>query len=214
MNILIIGANGGIGRKAVEIALQAGHQVTAILRNPANLTLTHPSLVLVKGDILQPASFDGYLENQDAVISAIGVKGGFGADKPTTLYSRGNENLLQAMKKTGVARVYFISASALEISPVLPFVVRLVAKYIVQKLLKNMYADLRLMEASVKASGLTWTIMRPPRLTDKPMTGHYRVGINKFLKNCLSISRADVAHFMIGNLNNADTYQTTVEIGY
>lgn len=214
MNILIIGANGGIGRKAVEIALQAGHQVTAILRNPANLTLTHPNLLLVKGNILQPANFEYYLENQDAVISAIGVKGGFGADKPTTLYSRGNANLLQAMKRAGVTRVYFISASAVEISPVLPFFVRLAAKYIVQKLLKYMYADLRIMEEEVKTSGLIWTIMRPPRLTDKPETGQYRVGINAFLKNCLSISRADVAHFMIHNISNEATYKSTIEIGY
>jgi putative NADH-flavin reductase len=77
-----------------------------------------------------------------------------------------------------------------------------------------MYADLRVMEESVKGSNLDWTIMRPPRLTDKPMTGHYRVGINKFLKNCLSISRADLAHFMVENITNEETYKTTIEIGY
>jgi putative NADH-flavin reductase len=214
INILVIGANGGIGRQAVEIALAAGHHVTALLRNPANLTLTHPNLEVVKGDIMNPATFEGYLENKDAVISAIGVKGGFGADKPTTLYSQGNANLLQGMKKRNIRRVFFISASAVEISPVLPFFVRLVAKYVVQKLLRNMYADLRAMEKGVKESDADWTIIRPPRLTDKPATRHYRLAINSFLKNCLSISRADVAHFMVSNITNEATFKATIEIGY
>ena len=57
MNILIIGANGGIRRQAVEIALEAGHNVTALLRDPTNLTLTHANLQIVKGDIMQPETF-------------------------------------------------------------------------------------------------------------------------------------------------------------
>ena len=209
-NILVIGANGGIGRQAVEIALKAGHRVTAVLRNPANLPLTHPNLEVVKGDIMQRETFEGHLENKDVVISAIGVRGGLTGDKPTTLYSQGNANLLQAMKKRRVGRAFFISASAIEISPVLPFFVRLVAKYIVQKLLRNMYADLRAMEQLIKENDSNWTILRPPRLVDKPVTGHYRIAINSFLKNCLTISRAEVAHFMVNNIAN----KTTIEIGY
>jgi len=213
-NILIIGANGGIGKQAVEVALHAGHKVTAVLRNPANLTITHTNLEVVKGDIMQPSTFEQYLENKDAIISAIGTKGGLTGDKPTTLYSQGNANLLGAMKKRGAGRIFFISASAVEISPVLPLFVRLAAKYIVQKLLRHMYADLRAMEKIVKESDINWTIMRPPRLTDKPVTGHYRFAINSFLKNCLNISRADLAHFMIHNIINEKTYKTTIEIGY
>jgi putative NADH-flavin reductase len=77
-----------------------------------------------------------------------------------------------------------------------------------------MYADLKGMEQLVKESGIDWTIMRPPRLTDKPATGHYRFAINHFLKNCLNISRADVAHFMLNNITNEATYKATIEIGY
>jgi putative NADH-flavin reductase len=77
-----------------------------------------------------------------------------------------------------------------------------------------MYADLRVMEQLAKESGADWTIIRPPRLIDKPVTGHYRVAINSFLKNCLAISRAEVAHFMVHNIANEATYRTTIEIGY
>jgi putative NADH-flavin reductase len=213
-NILVIGANGGIGRQAVEIALAAGHHVTAVLRRPDSLPLSHPNLVKVQGDIMHPETFERHLEFHNAVISALGVKGGLLSDKPTTLYSQGNANLIKLMKKKGMERAYFISASAIEISPVMPFFARFLAKNVLQKLLRHMYADQREMEKLVKASGLEWTIIRPPQLTNKPMTGHYRIAINSFLKNSLKISRADVAHFMVNNINNKATYRGIIEMGY
>src|ERR1700712_5032489 len=88
-NLLIIGANGGIGMQCVELALHAGHHVTALLRDPAKLNIIHPNLRVFKGDVMQPDTLEQALANQDAVISAIGVNGGFGADKPTVLYSQG-----------------------------------------------------------------------------------------------------------------------------
>lgn len=211
LNILVIGANGGVGRQAVEIALKAGHKVTALLRNPANLSISHSNLKIIKGDVMYPDTFEDQLENKDAIISALGVNS---ATKATTLYSQGNKNLLDAMKRKGVRRAFFISASAIEISPVLPFYVRFAEKYIVQKLLRYMYEDLRIMEKLVNESDMNWTIMRPPRLTNKPVTGNYRFAIDRFLKNCLTISRADLAHFMINNMTNEATYRTTIEIAY
>ncbi|HXB05819.1 MAG TPA: NAD(P)-binding oxidoreductase, partial [Puia sp.] len=134
--------------------------------------------------------------------------------KPTNLYSEGARLSLEAMRRQGARRVFFISASAIEISPVLPAVVRFVAKNILQKLLRHMYADLRMMESRIRASELDWTIVRPPRLTDKPMTGRYRFAVNSFLRNCLSISRADVAHFMLHHAGDRGTYKGVVEVGY
>src|SRR5690348_10486979 len=134
-NILVIGAGGGIGRQAVEEALTSGFHVTAVLRDPSKLPLQHRDLKIVQGDILEPAGFESHLQGKDAVISAIGVKGGLTHDEPTTLYSQGNYRLLEAMRRVGAKRVFFISASAVEISPVLPFAVRLVAKFVLQKLL-------------------------------------------------------------------------------
>jgi putative NADH-flavin reductase len=210
LNVLVVGANGGIGRQTVDIALGAGHQVTALVRNPTNLVITHNHLEIVAGDIQLPDTFERYLENKDAVISAIGGK----MNKPTTLYSEGNRNLLKAMKKRGVKRAFFISASAIEISPLQPLYIRLVTKYLVQKLFGPGYADQRIMEKLIKESDTNWTIIRPPRLTDKPVTGHYRFAINRFLNHCLSISRADVAHFMVNNINNEESYKSTIEIAY
>jgi putative NADH-flavin reductase len=212
--VLVVGANGGIGRHCVEQALQAGHNVTALVRNPNNLILSYPKLSIVKGDIMLPGSYEKYFNEQDVVISALGVKGGLLGDKPTTLYSQGAINILQAMQKYNVKRGFFISASAIEISPALPFYVRFLAKYILQKLLKHMYADLRLMEQAIKASAANYTIIRPPQLIDKPATGQYRIAINHFLKNGLKISRADVAHFILNHINDTAIYKATAEIAY
>lgn len=214
MNILIIGANGGIGKQVVETALAEGFRVTAILRDPSKLPTRHPHLEVVKGDILKPEQFESHLKGQDAVISAIGVKGGLTHDEPTTLYSQGNHRLLQSMHHVGVKRVFFISASAVEISPLLPYMVRLVAKYVLQRLLRHMYADLRSMETLVRQSDADWTIVRPPRLIDKPATGRYRWSVNSWLLNALSISRADVAHFMLHHIHDESIYKGVVEIGY
>jgi putative NADH-flavin reductase len=212
--LLIIGANGGIGRHCVEQALAAGHQVTAILRNPVKLPLQHPNLLIVRGDVMQRLSFSEHYSGKDAVISAIGVAGGLFGDQPTTLYSEGAKNIILEMKKAGILRVFVISASAVEISPRLPFIYRLAAKYVIRKLLKHMYADLLRMESAVKTSGLDWTILRPPQLLDKPLTGKYRIAINQFLKNALKISRADTADFILQHLHTKETYQSTVEIAY
>ena len=150
------------------------------------------------------------LAGKTAVISALGTT----STQPTTLYSGGNAMLLQEMKKAGVERAFFISASAIVISPLQPLVVRWLTKYVLQKILRHMYADIRVMERLIKASDARWTIVRPPRLTNRPVTGHYRVAINEQLRNGFSISRADVAHFMLNNIFAMNTFRTTVEIAY
>lgn len=213
MNVFIPGANGGTGRLAVEQALAAGHKVTALVRDPAKLSITHPNLIVFKGDVLQFDTFASLLQGQDVVVSAIGVTGAsLLNDKPTILYSLGSANLLQAMKQYGVNRFFCISASAVEVSIAIPWFVRLFTKYVIQRLLKHTYADLHLMEQIVKVSNADWTIIRPPQLTDGPLTGKYRAAVNAHLKNCLKISRADLAHVMISNLANKTFNSAVVEV--
>jgi putative NADH-flavin reductase len=212
--MMVIGAAGGIGRQVVETALAEGWRVTAVLRTPAKLQLVHPMLAIVKGDVLDAASLETRLSSATVVVSATGLSGGLGGDKPTNLYSDGASSILEAMRRRGARRAYFISASAVEVSPVLPAVARFAAKYVLQKLLKHMYADLRVMEGRVKVSGVDWTIVRPPRLTNKAGTGKYRYAVNSFLRNSLSISRADVAHFIVHHAKDRGTYNGVVELGY
>ncbi len=208
--LLVIGANGGIGLAAVQQALALHYRVIAMVRDPAKLPLTHPHLLIVKGDVLQAETYAGSLPGVVAVISALGVR----HNRPTTLYSQGNAILLEQMERAGVRRIFCISASGLDINPTHPFLVRWLTRNVLQKILRNMYADLRKMEVIVEDSSLDWTLVRPPRLTDKAVTGRYRVSIGQPLSGGYSIARADVAHFMLTGIAEQSLFQKRVEIGY
>ena len=208
MKIIVFGANGGIGSKVVEQALKAGHQVTAVVRRPASITIQHPQLKVVQGDVLKLDTIQLPMKGQDAVISSIGIT----KDEPTTLYSGGIANIMSAMQATGVQRLMCISASGLDPGPLYQ---KILAKLFLWRMLKYMYTDLVRMEAEVSANNtLNWTIVRPPRLTDKARTGHYKIAINKHLANGLMLSRADTADYMLNHLTDTQTYRGLVEIAY
>lgn len=207
MKIMVFGSTGGIGHHVVEQALEAGHQVSALARRPEAITIEHPHLQIVKGDVLQPATFNGAMAGQDAVISALGVHG-LG---PTTVYSEGIANIIAAMHAARVSRLLCVSASGLDATI---WWQRLAADLVLWRVLKNMYTDLTHMEEAVRASNLDWTIFRPPRYTDGPRTGRYQTAINAPLKTGWQISRADIADSMLHQVNNPASYCGIVEIAY
>jgi putative NADH-flavin reductase len=208
--IVVFGGNGGIGRQVVEHALQRGHPMVAVVRNPQAFAVSHPELTVRKADVMMPETLRGLLEEEDIVISAIGKN----STRETTLYSDGDKHILEAMTAAGAARLFVISASGLEVNPSHNWMIRWVTKNILQRILRHMYADLLRMESLVKASEVQWTIIRPPRLTDGKVTGKYRYSIGSFLKNGTKISRADVAHCMIDAIDNRDFFRNTVEVAY
>jgi putative NADH-flavin reductase len=210
LNILVFGANGGIGSQVVAIALQQGHRVTAVVRNTANIQTVHDHLTIVKGDVLQPETFGQYLEGKDAVISAIGKS----SLKKTTLYSQGVRNILMAAGTGTHAHFYFISASGLDVNPTHNLFVRFATRYILQRILKNMYTDLFEMERIIKHSNLDWTIVRPPRLIDSASVNPCRFSINTFVNNGLSISRTDLARFILDHIRDESFFKSTVEVAY
>jgi len=122
MKLTIVAATGGIGRQLLEQAISAGHDVTAVARNPQNLS---------------PAP---------------------------------------------------------------------------ARALRDHYADLARMEDVLRASDLDWTIVRPPRLTSKPVTGRYRTAYGQNLRRGLFVSRADAAHYMLSILNQPGTFRQTIGI--
>lgn len=210
LNILVIGASGGIGAQVVQRALSQGHSVTALVRNPDKLAIRHDRLAIVKGDILLPDSIQDAFVNKDIVISAIGSN----SKKQTTIYSRGALNIIKAMKDAGVTRCFFISASGLEVNPSFNFLLKWATRNILQRIFKEMYKDLIDMENIIRRTSLNWTIMRPPRLTNGRATGQCRFSVNKYLEQGKQISRSDLAYFMLDNIYNIAIYRTTVEVGY
>ncbi len=208
--ILIFGASGRTGIQLVQQALEAGHFVTAVVRSPEKFTLGHKNLYVHKGDVLELNSFNHVMKGHDVILSAIGAT----STAPTTVFSEGVRNIIQAMNVNGVSRLIVLSALAVEINPIMAWWQRLFIKYILQPILKNMYADTLKMEYILKQSRLDWTIMRPPQLTDKASTGKYRVEVGKHLPGANKISRADLAHYMLQHLFDERIYRTTVEMAY
>jgi len=208
--IIVFGANGGTGIEIVKQALEAGYQVTALVRNPDKFMLVNPNLTVVKGDVTLASTMEQAVKGQDAVISAIGNR----STQPTTLYSDGIRNILGAMDRNGIKRLICISAGGLDVNPKASFFVRLLTKYVLQRILREPYADLRRMESMVRESDLDYTIVRPSRLLDKPETGEYRIAINSNISNPFSIARADVAHFIVNHIGVAKTFKSITSISY
>jgi putative NADH-flavin reductase len=149
------------------------------------------------------------MREQDVVLSAIGIN----STKSTTVYSEGVSNIVNVMQKNGVQRIICVSASAVVTSPKLTFPVRMMTK-LLQKILRKMYGDLLKMEQVLKRTNLKWTIVRPPRLTNGRLRNKCRFAVNDSLPHCLSISRPDLAQFMLEHMQDVNIYQSTVEVAY
>lgn len=224
MKLTIFAATGGIGRQVLAQAVAAGHDVTAVVRNPKNLRLAELSgqVRVVTADLAapDPAVLASAVAGADAVLSGLGAR--TAAD--VGVAERGTRAIVAAMRATGVPRLVVVSAAPIATvpSPGRPhppkhdpgdgFFTRHLFSPLVKAALRSHYADLAVMEDVVRDSGLDWTVVRPPRLTDKPLTGTYRVAYGRNLRRGFVISRADVAHFMLGVLTRPETVKQAVGI--
>jgi len=214
LKLLVIAASRGTGRQVMQQALAAGHAVVALARDPTRIDVPHDvpdqRLSVVRGDVLDPASLAPAMVGQDAVISSFGVT----SRRPTTLYSDGMRNIIQAMRATGARRLVAVSAWPLsgDDGDTLPS--RLLLKPLLWALLRPVYADMATMEDEIRQSGLDWTIVRPRRLTDKPPTGHYRMALNRSVRGGYTISRADLAAAILTLLDDPTARHAAIGIGY
>ena len=207
MKLVVFGATGGTGQHILTQALQAGHSVTAVARDPSQLAITHDQLHTVPGDVLDPATLLGCTDGADAVLSALGV----GTSRsPTSVYSAGITNILHPMRQAAVRRILVISALPVTPRTEVGLVQRWVAYPILYQLFGDGYADMARMEQLLHDSDTDWTIIRPPRLTNAPATGHYRTAVNEQLRRAGKISRAELAGAMLDLMQNPDAVRATV----
>ena len=209
--IVVFGATGPTGREFVRQALDEGHELTAIVRVPTSFNLKHDKMKVIKGDVLECSSFKNEIRGKDAVISCLGSGG---KTKPTIIYSKGIENILSMMGKSGIDRLICISAMGLSTNDQMGFLTKILVKFVAQKIYGEPYKDMRLMEKILENANLDWTILKPPALTNKAKTESYRLGINEHISRPFSISRADLAHFMLKSIDDPKTFRAKVEIAY
>jgi putative NADH-flavin reductase len=191
VKFVVLGATGGTGLEIVRHALERGHSVTALVRSPEKLGQFGNLVQIVQGNLLDVAALEGAIRGQDVVIS------GFGPRVPV---AKAEEHLLEefaaalttAMSRTEVRRVVVESVAFLFKRSIIPPV------YFLGRLLfPRIVADAAAMESVFELSGLEWTMVRPPELTDKPYTGTYRVQEGHLPSFGFKVSRGDVADFMI-----------------
>jgi putative NADH-flavin reductase len=219
MKLTIVAATGGIGRQVLTQAVAAGHDVTAVVRNPGRLALAVPTVTVDLADP-GPAMLESAVAGADAVLSGLGPRSASAAG----IASRGTAAIVQAMLATGTRRIVVVSAAPVSTvaSPGRPapprhdpgegFLMRTLLVPLTKAAFRRHYADLALMEDVLCDSGLDWTVVRPPRLTDRPPTGTYRTASGRNLRRGLLVSRADVAHLMLGVLDRPETVGQAIGI--
>src|SRR5262249_50327344 len=205
--VLIIGATGGTGRQLVAQALERGHVVTALVRDPKALQMEHVRLRIIAGNVLDEGSLDAAVQDQDAVLSALGHRRFFG---PTRILSDGTRNVLRTMERHGVRR--FVCETSLGLGSSTWRMGLYYTFFVIPVVLPFYFWDKTRQEQLIAKSGLDWIIIRPAVLTNGPRRGRYRHGSR--VGNVLwtvRISRADVADFMLNQL--ADNQYVGMAVG-
>jgi putative NADH-flavin reductase len=206
--VLIIGASRGLGLETVRVALRAGHNVRALARSAASIPIKDASLEKVSGDALDREKVRTAVQGIDAVVQTLGVRfsprvvvGG------TRLFSDSARVLVDAMTISAVKRL--IAVTGLGAGDSRGHGGLLYDMLVFPLLLKRVYDDKDVQELIIRASSLDWTIVRPGLLTNGPATGQYRVLTRSQDWHAGSISRADVADFLVQQISDRSSIGAT-----
>ncbi len=195
MKIAIFGSTGGTGKKLVKQALELGYEVTAFARTQAKLDeFKSENLKIICGDVFNYEDVEKAIVGQDAVLSALGNP----TLKANNTTSEGTRNIVKAMQANSVKR--FVCETSLGVGDSREQAGFFFSKIIIPTLLKNAIADKEIQEQIIRENDLNWTIVRPGGLKDSPKTSKYRAGLDKSISG--NISRADVAEFMLKQINS------------
>ena len=208
MKVVVLGATGGTGLEIVRQAMERGHLVTALVRSPDKLHAYAGSIRIKQGSPLDVSALEEILVGQDSVLSAFG---------PRVPIAKTDHHLLRdfatalttAMTRTRMKRVIVESTAFLFKDSVIP------PTYLVGRLFfPSVVADASGMEEIFKRSELNYTLVRPPRLTDGPHTGNYRVREGHLPRLGFAISRADVADCFLNVLDDPQTIRKVLGASY
>jgi len=206
--ILVIGATGGTGLQVVSQALRQGHQVTAFVRTRARLNVRDDRLQVSTGTLPDDReALATAVRRQDAVISALGVGSSL---KSGDLIARSMPVIVSTLEREGVRRLIFTSAygvgSTYRDVPLLP-------RIAIRLLLGDLYRDKEKGEVLLQRSGLDWTLVYPVTLSNGPATARYRAGERLGFRGFPRISRADLATFLLSQLDDKTYLRKGVLVG-
>lgn len=188
MKLAIFGATGKTGRLILQAALSAGHDVTVCVRDPARLTGEQRRFRVVVGGVENDQIVLDAVRDADAVISAVG-----GGGETLTTFAR---TATAAMKQANVTRVVSLIGASIDVPGDSTTLGRLALHAMMRLFASGVLKDGTRHARALERSGLAYTLVRPPRLTDAAPSGRVRHGLQLPLSPASSISRADLAAFM------------------
>lgn len=206
MKLIIFGATGAVGKELVKQSLDKGHSVTAFVRDPTKLNNTqNDRLKIYLGDVSKPADVEKAVVNHDAVLCVLGD------GKLGKIRALGTKHIIAAMNSAGLKRL--VCQTTLGMGESYGNLNFLWKHIMFGMLLRKAFQDHQVQEKYVFSSGLDYTLVRPSALTDGALTRAYKTGFDgKFRKLSLKISKADVADFMLAQLEDKDYVQKAVSI--
>jgi uncharacterized protein YbjT (DUF2867 family) len=207
MKLTIFGGTGRTGQRIVRLALAEPHQVAVFARNPTAVASQQPKPQIVHGNVLDPAAVERAVAGQDAVLSALGIKPW--TREPVLL--DGTRNILTAMEKHGVRRLICESSFGVGDSQ---HDADWFTNFLIGLMMGRLFEQKARQEELIRQSKVEWVIVRPARLTNGPRTGKYRVDEHLRPGWFGSISRADVAEFMLKQLTDDTWLRKSVTISY
>lgn len=199
MKIIVFGANGRSGLQITARALEEGYEVTAFVRNPAKLPLSHPKLHIVQGDVNDLSALEKAIPGHEVLISALGV-----ADylsPAVSLMSDAMKKFLPIAEKAGVQKVFAIGgmgvlqateSTLIMDGPDFP------AQY------RNVSEGHKKVWETLAAGSIDWTFICCPNIIDGPETGKFKVRKDYFPNNRFEINTGDIAGFILGELEASE----------
>ncbi|KFY18714.1 hypothetical protein V493_08395 [Pseudogymnoascus sp. VKM F-4281 (FW-2241)] len=163
MRILIIGGNGQTGRIVIDEALQRGHTITALLRDPSTVP-AKKGLNIVKGTPIEPSNIESAFNAVEGdPPTAVIVTLGSPLEKGTRVMTESHEHLIAAMKSHGISKI--ATTSSFGIGSSLPNITFVMRWAIANTSLGYRFADHNQVDETLKKSGLDFVLLRPVRLT-------------------------------------------------
>ena len=203
LRVTVFRASGNIGRHVVDQLLAGGNGVTAYVRNPSKLSVTHPNLSVIEGQLDDPAGVARAVEGADAVISALGPllrRGVTGSP-----VAEGTRMIVKAMEASGVRRFIGLATPSVADERDRPTLKAKVLPVMARLMFPNALTELVGMTEAVTSSDLDWTIGRITSPNDKAPKGTIRAGFLGRDKVGSAMTRADIATFLVRQLTD-DTY--------
>jgi len=221
LDIVIYGATGEVGSHAVQEALDRGHRVTAVSRNPAQVEMRHSNLAVVKGDLLDRTSVAEIVAGKDIVILSVRGVIGDSETAESALQFIAAERLVDALFTMGVSapRLIHVGGSgSLEVEPGVVFAEKLPKILLPKNLEVEILGQILALEFYRKVDDVNWTYVTPPKnFTDGPRTGEFRVGADRALEDSRGrtrVSRADFAVALIDEAEQARYPRQRISVAY